>query len=161
MNSPEKIQAKLDKYTREREKLLARLGEVGFIWHGSVHRSLLTCGRPACRCHEDRSARHGPYAYWTTKVAGKTVSRLLPPDEADLYEEWIENRRCIEGVVRKLKALSAKAAPLVLKLNARTGAQRRAPVASARNTGPSRRRPPAPRRRPNTRLPTRGPGTGG
>lgn len=125
MSSPEKIQAQLDKYTREREKLLARLSEVGFIWHGSVTRNLLTCGRPSCRCHEDRAARHGPYAYWTTKVAGKTVSRYLPPTEAELYEEWIENRRRIERVVRELKVLSAKAAPLILKLRSRAAAQQR------------------------------------
>ena len=123
MSSQTKIQTKLDKYTREREKLFARLSEVGFIWHGSVHRSLLTCGRPACRCHKDANARHGPYAYWTTKVAGKTVSRLLPPAEADLIEEWIENRRRIERIVRDLKALSAKAAPMILKLRARADAQ--------------------------------------
>lgn len=128
MSAPEKIQAKLDKYTRERENLLARLREVGFICHGSVHRSLLTCGRPACRCHEDRDARHGPYAYWTTKVAGKTVSRLLPPDEADLYEEWIENRRRLERIVRELKALSAKAAPLILKLRSKASGEPRKTV---------------------------------
>lgn len=116
MSSQEKIQARLDKYTREREVLLGRLSEIGFIWHGSVYRGRLTCGSSTCRCHKDPNARHGPYAYWTTKVAGKTVSRLLPPAEADLYQEWIENRRRIDRIVRDLKALSAKAAPLVLKL---------------------------------------------
>lgn len=125
MSAREKIQAKLDRYTRERETLLSRLSEIGFIWHGSVHRSLLTCGRSACRCHEDSKARHGPYAYWTTKVAGKTVSRLLPPAEAELYEEWIENRRRIDKIVRDLKALSAKAAPLVLKLRSSANAHQR------------------------------------
>lgn len=125
MSSQKKIQAKLDKYTREREVLLSQLSEIGFIWHGTVHRSLLTCGRSACRCHEDPKARHGPYPYWTTKVAGKTVSRLLPPAEADLIEEWIENRRRIDRIVRDLKALSAKAAPLVLKLRSSADAHQR------------------------------------
>jgi len=125
MRSQEKIQAKLDKYTREREVLLGQLSQIGFIWHGTVHRSLLTCGRSACRCHEDPKARHGPYPYWTTKVAGKTVSRLLPSAEADLIEEWIENRRRIDRIVRDLKALSAKAAPLVLKLRSIADAHQR------------------------------------
>jgi hypothetical protein len=116
MSSRKNLQARLDKCNQERRKLGAQLSDVGFVWHGSVHRSLLTCGKLGCRCHTDPSARHGPYAYWTTKVAGKTVSRLLTPLEADLYMEWIENRRRIGRVVQALKKLSVKAARLILKL---------------------------------------------
>lgn len=115
MSSQKNTEARLEKYVQERRALIAQLSDVGFLWHGSVRRSLLTCGTPSCRCHTDPSARHGPYAYWTTKVAGKTVSRLLSPAEAQLYEEWIENRRRIETVVRALKALSVKAAHLILR----------------------------------------------
>lgn len=116
MSSRKNLEARLDKYDEHRRRLTAQLSDVGFVWHGSVHRQMLTCGTPTCRCHADPNARHGPYAYWSTKVAGKTVSRLLKPAEAKLYEEWIDNRRKIERVVRDLKALSAKAARVILKL---------------------------------------------
>jgi hypothetical protein len=116
MSSRKILEARLDKCDQQRRELVAQLSDVGFVWHGSVTRSLLTCGKSSCRCHTAPAARHGPYAYWTTKVAGKTVSRLLTPVEAELHEEWIENRRRIEAVVRELKALSAKAARLILKL---------------------------------------------
>lgn len=117
MSSQQQIlEARLDKYERERRRLASPLRETGFIWHGSIHRSLLTCGTSTCRCHADPNARHGPYAYWTTKVGGKSVSRLLKADEANLLEEWIDNRRQIENVVRDLKALSVKAARVILKL---------------------------------------------
>ena len=116
MSSRNKLQARLDKYDQQRRRLTAQLSDVGFVWHGSVRRQLLTCGTPACRCHVDPDARHGPYAYWSTKIAGKTVSRLLKAAEAELYEEWIANRRQIERVVRDLKTLSAKAARVIFKL---------------------------------------------
>jgi hypothetical protein len=116
MSSHKKLEAQLAQYEEQRRKLTAQLSVVGFVWHGSVYRSLLTCGKATCRCHEDPKARHGPYAYWTTKVRGKTVSRLLSLVEAQLYEEWIENRRQIDRIVQDLKALSVKAARVVLKL---------------------------------------------
>ena len=64
----------------------------------------------------DTDARRGPYAYWTTNVRGETVSRRLTP--ADLYEEWIQNRRQIERTVQALKKLSENVAPLILESTA-------------------------------------------
>lgn len=110
------LEQKLRDYEQQRAELTAELSRAGFIWHGTIQRRRLTCGRPACKCHVDPDKRHGPYAYWTTKVAGRTVSRLLAQEEADLYEEWIENRRRIDDTVEKLKAVSRKAASVVLKL---------------------------------------------
>jgi hypothetical protein len=113
------LERQLRGYEAQRDKLTAGLNRVGFIWHGSIHRRRLTCGRAGCKCHESPDARHGPYAYWTTKVGGKTVSRLLTPEEADLYENWIENRRRIEQTIVELKKVSEKAAIIILKLQAR------------------------------------------
>jgi hypothetical protein len=111
-NLAERMQAYQDKH----QKLSAKLSETGFIWPGNIQRRYLTCGKPNCSCGKDPEARHGPYAYWTSKKANKTVSRLLSPDEADLLEEWIENRRKLEAIVRKMKKLSQKTFEVALKL---------------------------------------------
>jgi len=99
-------------------ELTARLAGIGFIWHGSLQKRMLTCGKERCACRTDPKARHGPYAYWTSKEAQKTVSRLLSLDEAELYEEWINNRRELERVVRQMYRLSRRAAKAELKLRA-------------------------------------------
>ena len=99
----------LKAYLKKHRKLTARLSEIGFIWPGNIQRRYITCGKPYCACHKDPKARHGPYAYWTSKEDKKTVSRLLKPQEADLLEEWIENRRKLETIVRQMKELSQKA----------------------------------------------------
>lgn len=98
------------------QELAARLAKTGFIWPGTIQRRLLTCGRVECACHSDPKRRHGPYAYWTSKKAQKTISQLLTPAEAELYEEWIENRRQLEQTVRAMKRLSRQAAKAELKL---------------------------------------------
>jgi len=111
-NIAERMQAYQDKH----QKLSAKLSEISFIWPGNIQWRYLTCGKPNCSCIKDPEARHGPYAYWTSKKENKTVSRLLSPEEADLLEEWIENRRKLEAIVREMKKLSQKTFEVALKL---------------------------------------------
>ena len=111
-NPHERMQAYVAKY----RELTAKLSATGFIWPGHIHRSFLTCGKTNCACYKDPQARHGPYAYWTTKVRKKTVSRLLSSEEADLLEEWIENRRKLEAIVGQMKGLSKKAVNVAMTL---------------------------------------------
>ena len=110
------LAARMQAYEDKHRKLTAKLSEIGFIWAGSIQRRYMTCGKPGCSCATDPDARHGPYAYWTSKEAKKTVSKLLSPEEADLLEEWIENRRKLEAVVREMKSLSQKTFEVALKL---------------------------------------------
>ena len=110
------LNKQLKAYSNKQKKLAGRLQEIGFIWPGNIQRRYLTCGKPYCACQKDPEARHGPYAYWTSKEDKKTVSRLLKPEEADLLEEWIENRRKLETIVRQMKELSGKAFKVALKL---------------------------------------------
>ncbi len=110
--------ARLADYKRQYEQLASRVPDLGFIWPGSISRRMMTCGKPSCACHSDPEARHGPYIYWTTKKASKTVGKLLSPEEAELYEEWIANRKQLEAIVREMKALSRRAATTALKARA-------------------------------------------
>ena len=121
MASIESLNDRMQTYREEYRRLTAKLSETGFIWPGHIQRRYLTCGKPKCVCHTDSEARHGPYAYWTSKKKQKTVSRLLGPEEADLLEEWIKNRRKLEEVVRQMKGLSQKAASVALKLQEKSG----------------------------------------
>lgn len=121
MKSSNKIKDQLVAYDAQRRALVGRLADLGYIWHGSLVHRMLTCGKADCPCKDDLQARHGPYDYWTTKIAGKTVSRILAPPEASLYEEWIRNRRGLEDVLVELKKLSTKVAPLLLQIRGQPG----------------------------------------
>jgi len=111
------LTGRMQAYQDKHRKLSAKLSEIGFIWPGNIQRRYLTCGKPYCACKKDPEARHGPYAYWTSKEAKKTVSRLLSPQEADLMEEWIENRRKLEKIILQMKKLSQKSFDVALKLS--------------------------------------------
>ena len=51
------------------------------------------CGKPNCRCHADPPRLHGPYAEWTRKIGGKTVTRRLTPRELAEYSPCSTTRR--------------------------------------------------------------------
>ena len=116
MSKPDEWKRRLTEYERAYREIAATLAALGFMHEGTVVRQRLTCGKSSCVCHTDPERRHGPYFYWTAKVKGRTVSRLLSQDEADLYEEWIRNRRRFRELQRKMLALAKKAAPIAVKI---------------------------------------------
>ncbi|MCI0484251.1 MAG: hypothetical protein L0Y78_06685 [candidate division NC10 bacterium] len=99
---------------RRYDRLRRRLARVDYLAVGTVTVSRLPCGNPDCRCRRGARFRHGPYHYWTTKVAGKTVSKLLKPDEARLYLRWIANRRRLDRTVRAMLEVSRDVAAVLL-----------------------------------------------
>jgi hypothetical protein len=47
-------------------------------------------------------------------VKGKTVSRRLTENEAELYRSWIDNRRSLEAIVAEMEKVSAAAGEILL-----------------------------------------------
>ena len=99
---------------RRYERLRRKLAKSGYLAHGTVSESYLACGNPRCHCHKDRRHRHGPYVYWSTKVKGRTVSRLLRPAEARLYKEWVGNRRLLDATIAQMLQVSRDVAAVIL-----------------------------------------------
>ena len=108
---PQRFRTCIEQY----EQVKARIGQVGFICEGSLTERRLPCGKKNCGCRTDPRRRHGPYYQLSWKEKGKTVSRYLPPEQAQLYREWIDNRRTLAALVKEMQALSRKAADYLLK----------------------------------------------
>lgn len=102
----------LQKLEEQRDALLLELRDLGFVLQGSVTERMLPCGKAECRCTTDPTARHGPYLQWSAKRRGKTVSVYLSDHQAALCREWIGNNRRLEAILKRLRALSARAARL-------------------------------------------------
>jgi len=64
------------------------------------------CGKPRCRCHNDSASRHGPYAEWTRKTNGKTVTRRLTNAELEAWQPLFDNARTILALVAELHQLT-------------------------------------------------------
>ena len=61
------------------------------------------CGKTRCRCHADPPLLHGPYAEWTRKIAGKTITRRLTPAELAEYQPLFDNAKKLRALLSELQ----------------------------------------------------------
>ncbi|MGH2768811.1 MAG: DUF6788 family protein [Actinomycetota bacterium] len=94
--------------------LRKQLTSVGFISSGSLVRRYMPCGKLGCRCQGDPRQLHGPYWQWTRKVRTKTVTRRLTAEQANLYRQWIDNRRRMAEIISEMEEISQRAAELLV-----------------------------------------------
>jgi Transposase len=50
-----------------------------------------------------------------TSVTGETVTRRLTPDQAQLYQQWIANRRQLDQLLARMEEVSNQAAEILLR----------------------------------------------
>jgi hypothetical protein len=81
--------ADVDVPTRVRE-LAARLGEPKPMRRGSISSRMVKCNKPGCPCGERPEGRHGPYVSWVRVIGGKTQSRWVRPDRAEIVRRQVE-----------------------------------------------------------------------
>ena len=113
--SSRELERRLRRLTAEYDALKARLQDIGFICTGSLVTRWTSCGKPNCACQRDPEQRHGPYHQLTWKEGGVTVTRRLSPAHAQLYQEWMENRRRLESLLDQMQQVSAKASEQLLR----------------------------------------------
>ena len=136
--SPKQLERRLRECRKEYDRIKARIRDLGFICEGSLVERWTSCGKPNCRCTSDPPQRHGPYYQLTWKEQGKTVTRRLPPEQAQLYQEWITNRRQLEALLHQMRDISWEAGAYLLEAAA-------IPAGEAK-PAPRPVRPPKPRR---------------
>ena len=112
--------SRLERHETKYRSLKAELDEIGFISPGSLVVRETSCGKPGCRCQGDPPQRHGPYFQWSRTREGRTESRRLDEQEAELYREWIDNRRRLERIVAEMEQVSESAGEILLR-RARSG----------------------------------------
>lgn len=127
-----RLQARLRKHTAA----LAALARADFVLRGSLMQRYLPCGTASCRCHTDSAQLHGPYWQWSTRVRGKSVTRMLTPEQAQRYQAWMHNGQRLEAILTELHDISIQATGLLL-----AQARSQHPRQSAGARKPSRRRP--------------------
>jgi len=109
------VTSQLERYERKYRSLTAELATLGFISPGSLVVRETSCGKPGCRCMGDPPRRHGPYYQWSRAVAGKTLTRRLSADEADLYREWVGNWKEMKRIITEMEEVSAAAGAILLR----------------------------------------------
>ena len=115
-----------------RDRIAAELARADFALPGTLTVRAYACGKPGCRCHADPPRLHGPYAEWTRKIAGKTITRRLTPAELAEYQPLFDN-------AKKLRALLAELQDLTLEI-IETASQPAAVTPRRTGTAPSGKR---------------------
>ena len=106
----------LQRYERQFEALKDQVAELGFFCKGTILARRMRCGKATCACQADPAQRHGPYHEWTRKVGGKTVSRHLQPEEAQLYQDGTDQWRKLRRLLARMETLSRHAIERKAKL---------------------------------------------
>jgi hypothetical protein len=83
-------------------QLAAELGKAKPMRRGSLSKRTIKCSKPGCACARDPKARHGPYYSFTHAIEGKTHSRFLTAEQADLVRQQIEAGHEFRGRVDAL-----------------------------------------------------------
>src|ERR1700691_5170599 len=78
----------------------------GYALPGTLTIRSYACGKHDCRCHADPPRLHGPYAEWTRKISGKTVTRRLTPAELAEYQPLFDNARKLRALLGELQDLT-------------------------------------------------------
>lgn len=89
-----------------RDRIAAELAAAGFALPGTLTVRAYACGKPSCRCHADPPRLHGPYAEWTRKINGKTVTRRLSPAQLAEYQPLFDNAKKIRTLLAELQHLT-------------------------------------------------------
>jgi len=89
-----------------RDKITAQLAAAGFALPGTLTIRAYACGKPNCRCHADPPRLHGPYAEWTRKIGGKTVTRRLTEAELTDWQPLFDNAKKIRALLAELQDLT-------------------------------------------------------
>ena len=80
--------------------------QAGFALPGTLTVRAYACGKPNCRCHADPPRLHGPYAEWTRKIGGKTITRRLTPAELAEYQPLFDNAKKLRALLGELQDLT-------------------------------------------------------
>ncbi len=89
-----------------RDRIAAQLAAAGFALPGTLTIRAYACGKPNCRCHADPPRLHGPYAEWTRKIGGKTVTRRLTEAELADWKPLFDNAKKIRALLAELQDLT-------------------------------------------------------
>ena len=84
------------------------VAQADFALPGTLTVRSYACGKPGCRCRADPPRLHGPYAEWTRKIGGKTVTRRLTPRQLAEYQPLFDNAKKLRALLGELHDLTLK-----------------------------------------------------
>lgn len=92
------------KVLEERARLLAELGTLSRLLHGSWVERYSVCARPDCKCH--RGERHGPRRYLVVNEAGRQRQKYVQNARVPAAREGLAQYRRLREIVDRLTQIN-------------------------------------------------------
>ena len=90
----------LKKLLDERARLLAELGSLSHMLHGSWVERFSVCSRPGCRCHS--GDRHGPRHYLVVREGGRQRQKYVPNSQVDAAQAGVSEYRRAREILDRI-----------------------------------------------------------
>jgi hypothetical protein len=94
----------LKKLLDERVRLLAELGALPRMLHGSWVERFSVCSRPDCRCHSGH--RHGPRHYLVVREGGRQRQKYVPNTQVDAAQAGLAEYRRVREIVDQITQIN-------------------------------------------------------
>lgn len=92
------------KLTEERANLLAEIGTLSRLLHGTWVERYSVCSRANCKCH--RGERHGPRHYVVVNEAGRQRPKYVPNSQVAAAMEGLEQHRRLREIVDRITQIN-------------------------------------------------------
>jgi hypothetical protein len=96
--------ARLETLLKERAELLAELGKLSQILHGSWVERYTVCSRPDCKCHSGK--RHGPRHYLVVNEQGRQRPKYVPNSQVAVAKVGLAQYRRLQTIVDRVTRLN-------------------------------------------------------
>lgn len=90
----------------ERAKLLAELGRLSRMLHGSWVERYSTCSRPNCRCHSGE--RHGPRHYLVVHENGRQRQKYIPKSQVASAQQGVADYHRVCEIIDRITQINLK-----------------------------------------------------
>lgn len=85
---------------------------------GSLVDRFRKCGKPTCHCAKPESPGHGPSYSLTREVAGKTVTKIIPPPAVPQTQQQLDEYKRFRELTRDFVEVSEKVCDAQLQASA-------------------------------------------
>lgn len=96
----------LEELAKQQAELRAALSQIADMRPGSLVERFRVCGKPTCHCSKKGSRGHGPSWSLTRAVAGKTITKVIPPQAVETTRAQIAEYRRFRAITKALVELS-------------------------------------------------------
>jgi hypothetical protein len=95
-----------DSLRQRRERLLAQLGKLSLLLHGSYLERFSACARPTCACHDGR--KHGPRSYLVIYRRKRQRQVYIPEAQRRAVRRGLRQYQELGKIVQQLTDLNLR-----------------------------------------------------